>query len=226
MRAHFFEYNPPLSPIRYSAFGDIERIAQELTARGFFPVQGLDHFRSTTKDECAIPPRPRDGAELGFVFQKDDLAVVVWTTWLLSRGDAREDDCGWVLIEQGNEGIYFIPVHRTKHFVERLLMEAKIARCRVRNRPICLRCGERMSISRGNGLGSRYWRCTRCRASNEWDTDAFLTVLPAEAKQHLARRRNRRERWYDACRKNGKPIRQAMLRRKPWRKAKLPISGF
>jgi hypothetical protein len=83
-----------------------------------------------------------------------------------------------------------------------------------------------MSIARGSGLGSRYWRCTSCRASGGWDTEEFLGLLPVEAKQHLANRRRRRERWYRACRKAGKKIRQAMLARKPWQKVKLPVAGF
>jgi len=207
-------------------FEDIERITQELTARGFFPIQGLDHFRKTTKDEIAIPPRHREGAELGFVFQKDNLTVTAWTTWLLAAGTAREDDCGWIVIEQNGAGIYFIPVHRTKNFFKRLLMEAKIARCRIRNRPICPQCKKPMSIVFGDGFGSRYWRCTEDYKTATWDTDAFLAALPVEAKRHLARRRHARERWYAICRKNGKPIRQAILHRKAWQRIKFPPMGF
>lgn len=206
--------------------GDIDHIAQELMARGFYPVQGLEHFRRMTKDERIIPSGPREGAELGFVFQKNDLAVVVWTTWLLSCGEARGNDCAWVVIEQNGEGVYFIPIHRTKNFAQRFLMEAKIARCRVRSRPLCPECGKYMKITSGEGLGSRYWHCPRDHKSTEWDTAAFLAQLPDEARQHLARRRRSRERWYDVCRRSGKLIRQAMLRRKPWRRTKIPVVGF
>jgi hypothetical protein len=205
---------------------DMEVIAAELLQRDFIPVQGLQHFRRVTKDERAFPPRPREGAELGFVFQKDDLTVVIWTTWLLSRGWARDRDSGWVVIEEGSKGKYFLPVHRTQWFVDRLLMEAKIARFRICHRPHCSVCGAPMTILRGKGLGARYWSCPKGHKRAPWDTEPFLMDLPIEARQHLARRRRYRELRYRRLRKEGKPIRTAMLRRKPWKRVQLPVSGF
>ena len=198
----------------------------ELVTRRFYPVQGLEHFRKTKKDVRVIPPRPREGAELGFVFQKDDLTVIVWTTWLLASQKARDVDCGWVLIEQKGSGIYFVPVKRTKSFIANLLMEAKIARCRVRNRPMCASCHAPMIIVRGSGLGSRYWKCPQGHSRKEWDTEEFLAELSEDAKQHLARRRRSRKRWQDKLHEVGEPIRQAMLRRKTWQRVKLPPTGF
>ena len=211
---------------------DLRRIVDELVfsmdgkRRGFYPVQGLEHFHKTTKDERAVAPRPRKGAELGFVFQKNDLAVVVWTSWLLAEAAAREKDCGWVVIEEAGKGVYYIPLHRTRNFTARLLMEAKIARCRVRHRPSCSVCGKPMSIVRGEGAGSRYWRCPKGCTRETWDTKPFLADLPAGAKQYLRRRRKQRERWYAVCRSLGNPIRQAMFFRKAWEIIKLPIAGF
>lgn len=201
----------------------IDRITDELLKRKFEPVQGLERFRRTAKDERAIPPRPRYGAELGFTFQKDNLTVVVWTSWLLANGYARKRDCGWVLIEQDGRGMYYYPVRRGKNFVERILMEAKIERLRVRHRPECPKCNEPMRIVRGRGLGSRYWRCLKCRARESWDTPGFLAGLPLDAKRYLDCRRRARRIWQARMRREGKPIRQAMLRRKPWRKVKLPV---
>lgn len=204
----------------------MNKLTGELLTRGFEPMQGLEQFRRKTKDVRAVRPRPRYGAELGFVFQNSNLSVVVWTTWVLAEGKARDMDYGWVLIEQGNDGVYFVPVRRTGRFAERLAMEAKIARCRIRNRPACPQCHAQMNIVRGRGLGSRYWECPDRHARADWDTPEFLAQLPEDAKKHLALRRANRKRGQDAQRKAGKKIRQAMLNRRKWNIVPLPVSGF
>lgn len=214
-------------PIRvFPEEDDIKYIAHELNIRGFVPVCGLSGFRSKTKDEKAIPPHVRSGGELGFVFQKGDFSVWIWTTWLPLARRVRENDCGWIVIEQNGRGVYFLPVHRTKNFINHLLIEAKIARCRIRNLPICAKCDKKMKIVQGRGLGSRYWSCGRCHATVPWDTMEFLAGLPEDARQHLSRRRAARKRWQKICREDGRPIRQAMLSRKAWKKIILPITGF
>ena len=203
----------------------INRIFDELTQRKFYAVQGLQHFRGSTKDEYAILPRARSGAELGFVFRKDDLSVVVWTTWLRASGNARNHDCGWIVIEEAGKGKYFLPIYRTKGFVDHFIIEAQIARCRVRTRPTCPVCKARMEIARGKGIGSRYWRCPLRHARESWDHEAFLSVLPPFAKKHLSRRRRQRWAWYEKCREAGKPIRQAVFLRRAWRRSAYPVSG-
>lgn len=206
---------------------DIIQLSRILVAKGFSPIQGLEHFRKATKEERVVPPRPREGAELGFLFQRNDLAVVVWTSWLLHDKKAREKDRGWVVIEQRERGVYFLPINRTKYFIDRLIMEASIARFRVLRRPICKRCQTPMRIVHGNGLGSRFWRCPyHYRHSASWDSPFFERDLPLEAKQHITKRRRRREVQYEKCREAGKPIRQAMLRRIGWRRVTLPPSAF
>lgn len=207
---------------------DIERIWKELEPRGFFLVQGLDHFRRTKKDVQLIAPYPRVGAELGFSFQKDDLTLTMWTSWVPGLPEGRSEDSGWVVIEQAGDAKYFLPLHRTKNFVDHFIMEAKIARCRIRHRPECF-CKTPMSIVYGKGLGARFWRCPHRHlipSDTSWDTPAFLAALPAEARQYLRRRRRSRKRWQKRRKNDGMPIRVAMLKRKGWKKKNLPVTGF
>jgi hypothetical protein len=213
---------PKVLPTR----ADIRTIINELVPRKFKFVQGLEHFRETTKDEKAIAPNPRIGAELGFVYTKDNLTVCAWTTWLLFTDRAREKDSGWVVIEQDGVGIYYVKVHRTKNFAKHLLIEARIAVWRLRTRPTCPVCARPMRIEYGKGRGSRYWRCPFRHSRVSWDHETFLNGLSKEAKQHLRRRRRQRETWYKKCRKFGKPIREAMFRRRAWRRIKLPVTSF
>jgi len=207
-----------------------------LVPRHFGTAQGLEHFRRTSEQsQQTTPPHPRAGRELAFVYEEkpaspadksDDLTVVVWTSYLLASGRARKKDCGWVVIESAGVGRYFIPVHRTKNFVKHILLEAQIARCRVRTRPRCPVCGVRMEITDGKGIGARYWRCPDKHARESWDHDVFISALPPEAKQHLLRRRRQRAAWYRKCRKAGKPIRQAVLRRRGWVRTSLEVPDF
>ncbi len=191
-----------------------------------FLVEGLSHFYHTVKGMRAEPPSFRQGAELGFAWQDRDLAVVAWTSYVPSLRAARRHDRGWVVIEQAGDPVYFLPINRTKNFLRTLEMEFRIARYRIIHRPECPLCGERMVIVQGRGLGARYWRCPSAHMRADWDTDPFLLALPAAAKSHLLRRRSARERWQEHCRKAGKPIRQAMLRRRKWRRVPLARGAF
>ncbi len=201
---------------------DIDFIVRELRRRSFFPTLGLDRFRRANPGMTAIAPGPRARAEFGLVYEREDLAVVVWTSWLPAESKPRRRDCGWVIIEERGTKRYALPVPRREGFAARIVMEARIARMRVRFRPFCEQCSLPMGICYGKGRGSRYWRCPQCRATESWDSKALFSQLPQEAKEHLAKRRDRRERWYEECRANGKPIRAAMMRKKPWRSESVP----
>jgi|GEM_PF-2113336 len=194
--------------------------------RGFTKKVGLCHFREATKDETLIPPRVRPGRELGFVFTKDRFTAVIWTGWLPGEKRSREQDSGWIVIEEDGKGIYFSQLRRTRNFIDRILMEAKIARARIRTRPDCPRCGNAMSIVHGKGLGSCYWRCKACQTREGWDHEAFLKQLSKEALDYLARKRKRRRTYYQKRRGLGLPIRSAVFTRKKWIRKGIPIEGF
>jgi hypothetical protein len=214
----------------------MREIFDVLVPRHFYTAQGLDHFRHVSAgDQWVVPPRPREGRELAFVYdekpprdkdESDDLSVVAWTTYLLAAGYARKKDCGWVVIDEAGIGRYFIPIHRTKNFKKHLLLEAQIARCRVRTRPRCPICGTRMKIANGENPGARYWRCHAGHASETWDHQALKDALTPEANKHLLRRRKQRDAWYEKCHKAGKPIRQAVLRRRGWVKVKIAVADL
>ncbi len=197
-------------------YDGIKSMMEELLPRGFVLVQGLRHLPRSAGSRLPVPPHPREGAEAGFMFRNGDLAVFAWTTWVPSLNEARKHDCGWIIIEQAGRRKYSLPIHRTKRFIERLIMEAKIARTRIRNAPICEKCGKAMRIVHGKGMGSRYWRCPSRHSRAPWDTEEFLAELPDPAKKHLARRRSARHRGQEKARKKGKPIRQAQRLRHAW----------
>lgn len=205
---------------------DFKEIAEELFQRRFVHGVGLQFFRQQSLDERVYPGRLRSGRESGFRFQYRNLAVVVWTTWLNDLDRAREKDSGWVVIEQDGRAVYFVPVSRTAKFKDRLLMEAKIARLRIKSRPNCPDCQEPMRIVMGRGLGSRFWKCPKGHARASWDSDDMLSKLPVEARKYLLKRRKARLRYYRRLRKLGKPIRTAMLKRKGWKRAPLPPIDF
>jgi hypothetical protein len=211
----------------------IREVFDVLIPRHFSTAEGLEQFHASTRNLRAIPPHPRVGRELAFVYpekhmddQSDDLAAVLWTTWLLSTHRARSEDCGWLIIEEAGVKKYVVPIHRTKNFIAHAILEAQIARLRIRTRPRCPTCATRMSITFGQAMGSRYWRCPFHRDRKDWDHEAFLKELEKhpEAARYLARRRKQRGRWQDQCRKAGKPIRQAVLLRKKWRKIRIRVA--
>lgn len=161
-------------------------------------------------------PSPRRGREIGFCYIANGLEARVWTTVLAGEGCAREQDAGWVLVKEGDTVKYFShPLHRTKNFLDTLLWFARIARWRVRNRPLCPMCKARMDIVRGKGIKSRYWKCSRQThkpVSLSWDYG-----LPEEAQKFLRAYRKRRKQGRQKRKVAGKKIDTAVLRRKGWK---------
>lgn len=195
----------------------------ELVKRGFRRISRPEFSLQFRRLELKAP-RPRSGRELGYLFHANEYTVFVWTTWLEAEQVAREVDAGWVLISGGDNVLYFShPVHRTKNFLQNLLMQARIACWKVRHRPLCPECNHFMDIVRGRALKQRFWRCGRKELhtngrdkSRSWDYS-----LPEEAFKYILPVRKRREKRYSALRAEGKEPHQAMLERKRWGKRKL-----
>lgn len=206
-----------------------EAFCRELVSLGFREIDscGVQQLiRETT------PARSRTGHEVGFIYQptdqKNDLEVVVWTTWLPDPGAARGEDAGWVVIrKKGQRSREYTsrPIHRTRGFLDRLFGWATIARARVEHRPKCPYCHDRYTeiakrhdadLSTGRYVGSRFWECSyqykhpgRERVTLEWDFPL------SQIERKLARRlRQPRERYEKKLRAAGKPRKQAMLARK------------
>lgn len=188
-------------------------------------------FRPTSRLELGkcferlglVAPRHRRGREVGFTFHANGLTVVAWTTWLRQEEMAREEDSGWVVIRDGDEAVYFShDIRRTKNFLSRLLIQARLAQLRVLNRPICPECHKFMDITNGMALKSRYWRCA-LRENHEnhkvtrrsWDFG-----LPPKAIKFVQAERRRRSKEKEKRLREGKgPIIPALLRRKSWKKS-------
>lgn len=172
-------------------------------------------FRSLTKQESKtvfarlelVPPSPREGRELGFIFSANRLDVIVWTSFVQKDGQAREKDSGWVLIRDGDRARYFArPRLRTLNFLKNLLEDACIARQRVIHRPTCPECQQQMRIARGSGLKSRFWRCFRPEYHSKAVRLSWDHGLPPEVLERVLKRRKARA-----------AAGKAMLRRKGWK---------
>lgn len=193
-------------------------------------------FRRITPEEsrrnfCRLdlkPPSPREGREVGFVFDANGLTAIVWTSFLLPEWRLREKDCGWVLIRDGDVARYFAhPMFRTKHFLNRLYRRAVVAQLRVLNRPLCPVCRADMRIADGKGLKARYWECQRIiRHPNhkpvfvDWDHGLSPEKYP-RAFAFVEMERKKRRRYRSRARKAGKRVGRALLRRKGWRVGRL-----
>ncbi|MCF7815625.1 MAG: hypothetical protein K9M10_01720 [Candidatus Pacebacteria bacterium] len=190
--------------------------AQALLRRGFQEIHPTS-FKRDLERLGLTPPTPRRGRETGFIFSKNGLQVVVWTTFLEAEDQAREKDAGWVLIKDGDERCYFKLVPRTKYYLHNLLGHASAAKCRIEARPLCLICGQLMKITTGRGLKSRYWSCKNPDAHRKTVNLPWDHGLQQEVLDFLKPFRDRRTRYQKTLRKNGGKPGTAMFRRKGWR---------
>jgi hypothetical protein len=183
-------------------------------------------FRKLSGAEFLIPfrnldlhaPRPREGRETGFVFTDKGLKVHIWTTFLESEGEAREEDSGWVLItENGRRDYCSHPLMRTEGFLRKLFRTAQIAKERVEKRPHCPTCNAFMHIAKGRAIKSRYWKCTGTSPHyHRMRTLPWDYGLCDESIIFLQAQRRERRRYQTALKKAGKTVTPAILMRKPW----------
>ena len=180
------------------------------------------NFREMTRPELRSeyirqglkPPYHREGHEVCFVFEANGYKVVVWTTYLRDAKTARKMDTGRGHIRMGDNALYHDhPKHRTKNFLENLLLAATIAQARVLNRPLCPTCDAYMQMKRGKGLKSRFWECAMSAHPRpvrmSWDHN-----LPPEILKVVKRIRKKREPYRKKLARQGKKPGAAMLRRR------------
>lgn len=192
----------------------------ELKKRGFRKISSSE-FSLQFRRLGLKAPRPRFGRELGYLFYANQYTVLVWTTWIEEQQVAREEDAGWVLIAERDNVLYFShPIHRTKNFIQNLLMQARIACWKVRHRPLCPACNNFMNIVRGRALKQRFWKCghRELHAGGKNRFRSWDYGLPKEAIKYIRPIRKKREKRYAALRAEGKKPHQAMLGRKRWGK--------
>lgn len=207
---------------------DFLRIKYTLEPLGFKQTAGLRHYRETTKDELVTPARPRSGREIGFIYTKGDLKVVVWTTWLELEDRPRKKgyDAGRVVIRQRNIGEYYRDIPRRGSFADILIRKARIARCRIRCRPSCSHCGAFMDIVYRRPTGQHWWTCPAGHMTASWDTEQMLSLFPEDVKREICQERKRRKKQAALARKNGKEPRASIKRRRGWKRKELPIGDF
>jgi hypothetical protein len=197
---------------------DFNHFQQEIGRLGFQPIT-QPQFADFFKRLGLHAPRKREGREVGFTFSANGLTVTVWTTFLVDKDYARDEDSGWVLISENGVPKYFThPMLRTSGFMAKLLMHAKIARERVLARPICPNeyCFEPMEIAQGRGLKSRYWRCKNTVHKGTVEMFPWDYGLCDESVCFLRQERRRRARYRKEARQEGKKPGSAMLSRRTW----------
>ena len=170
------------------------------------------------------PPTPRKGREVGYAYHANGLTVRVWTSWLPEEESIREEDAGWVLIADGDVGVYFVPpLSRTKNFFNTLAKHAWVAQWRVINRPLCSECKKFMHIVRGRYPKQRYWICRRknLHSDHEYEFRSWdLGGLPPRAKKFVDAVRKERRRYRKELKKEGKVVERAVFKRKGWKQTR------
>lgn len=198
-----------------AAFAEFDR---EMQARNF-QILSPREFRQDRQRLDLVPPFPRKGRELGYIYQRKGYDVIVWTTWLPLDNKFRDQDAGRVLIRDGDKVLYHAtPTHRTKNFLDNLLEKAKLARAHVKYRPLCWKCFALMYIDNGKFIKQRRWRCTR---TEDHDTKRFVFSpwdegLPLEALKALKPRRKRRAKYIAKLKKEGKKPGAVLRVHKGW----------
>lgn len=206
-------------PARYEPTPqEFQSFCAELTIRGFREITVSDERSRELRAAFAFRKRHCGGRETGFVYRKGEYVVVVWTTWIDHMQCVRADDAAWVLILEKERIVYSThPIHRTRNFLQRLSLQARIARWRLLKRPVCPECGRSMRIKWGEGAKSRYWSCANSAAHKNhgnlnrgWDDDMNF---PDEAVRFIKSERKRRERYRAKARSEGREPGVAMKKR-------------
>ena len=189
---------------------------QYMEKEGFRKLSGGEFSSSFNRLDLQAP-RPRKGRETGFVFTAKGLTVHVWTTFLEREGRAREEDAGWVVITEGDRQAYYShPIVRTEGFLRKLFRNAKIAKERVLNRPLCPACRAFMDITQGRSLKTRYWSCGGKSRLHHIQTLPWDYGLSDESIIFLKAERKARRKYRERLEKAGKTVTPAMLIRRPW----------
>lgn len=194
----------------------------ELRKLGFRLVTRKD-WKFTRDTEGLKVPRKREGYEVGYVYYANGYRVYVWTTLDAQTSKVFAQDAGWVLVVgEGNKRLYSSPrLHRTKHFISRILSYAWICKWKIDHRPVCSECKEPMRLVRGKHLKQRFWKCSN-RTKHEFGESTSISwdmELPPRAQKFLDTKRKQRASYRTKRRAEGKSTDQAMLRRKRWEKS-------
>jgi len=208
-------------PTRYEPTAqEFAKFVHELVdVRFFAPISRSDFWQDKARLGLKPPRRKREGPTRGYEYHFRGLRVRVWTTWLIRENRVSDTGSGWVLILDGDRIVYSShPLHRTKNFLNRLLMRAKIARARVRNRPICPihKCWMVMCHRRGV-MKSLYWGCPRIHPSGKMVWASIDDGLPKEAMRFLRPSRKKSEKYRRVVRRQGKDPFTALKRRRAWK---------
>jgi hypothetical protein len=211
-------------------YQDFLEFKEKILKEGFRQIEPYEFYTELqVADVERQTPTPTVGREEGFIFSALGLEVRVWTSFIMSKGEVRTPDSGWIVIREHGGAKYFAPqMYRTKNFFKRMLLWTRICRERIQARPVCHVCRQRyMSIVHGKHY-QYYWKCTdpihwqkfEKPPCKPWDTG-----LSVESLKIVHTKRETRRKYNLKRRKLGKPgFGTARKNRKPWKKKSSPVA--
>jgi hypothetical protein len=202
------------------------RLHNQLIKRNYHLI-GYREFHNKYEELGLVAPRKREGREAGYRQDKNGMTAILWITYDLVHHQFRESDAAWLLIcnELGNAVYFSGPIHRTQNFVRTIGSLACIGEIRLHYWPYCpdKNCKARMKVATGKkNPKQKYFECDKFKSHLDkkplfrgWDYGIPWDKYPLAYKFVLERRR-RRAVWRKKLQKEGKPLNQAMKKRKKW----------
>jgi len=132
----------------------MREIFDVLVPRHFTPPKDSIIPACFSRDQWVVPPRPREDVSWRSSMTRNLRATKMKATIFPSSRGPRtclprvcsEEGLRMGRYRRGGDRKVFIPHPSHENFKKHLLLEAQIARCRVRTRPRCPICGTRMKI--------------------------------------------------------------------------------
>jgi hypothetical protein len=208
----------PKKVVFYEA--DFLEFERPMLALGFRRIKERE-FKTELYLANVEAPSKRTGREEGFTYFALGLRVIVWTTYVVSEGQTRENDEGRVLILESNKPVYFgTYLHRTKFFFERMYLYALAAKEHIDARPACPECKRRLMSIMQRKKNSRqcFWKCTNPIHGKKPPCYSWNLGLSEKTQKFLKPKWDRAASYYAKLRAAGKEPGAQREKRHGWKK--------
>lgn len=213
------------------------KIIDEMSYKGFTAYLSESGFvRSGTQVELreikkkgistSLPPRSQNGrGDVWIYYTRNGYRVVVQTSLQVLPFKMLSNPA-WVIIEdeKGNSVFYGPPLHRTKNFLDNLLLQSLILQKIAQERPLC-RCGCNMNIVKGEFLREYLLSCC-CENTRHHEYTPMIEVyefiwskLLNRLRTYLKYKLSKENYNKYIAEQSGKTFGQAILNRKRWLKS-------
>lgn len=208
-------------------------LPKELEYKGFvaklneidvFRISSTEETRELVKKNILLQkaPRPQDLIDdVRVYYNFNGYRLKTRTTIRETPFKVSKKDSAWVIIEneQGKAVMFAPPMHRTEHFLSNLLMQIKVFKRIIENRPMCT-CGSDMNIEK-NGLRDFQWKCStgHIKFNHTASQEVYAYVyefLSADEKKYLRKKISKEKYSKKKAEESGNVYGQAVLNRKSW----------